>query len=76
MMTKKKYEYIMANVEARIIGILIGIAAIVLGGIIMKASFDWSAFGSFGLFVGGVFLWVALFYNDPKVYTKKKRRGR
>ena len=76
MMSKSKYEYIRANVEARVIGMLIGVGAIVLGGIIMKASFDWSAFGSFGLFVGGVFLWVALFYNDPKVYTKKKRRGR
>lgn len=70
----KKYEYIMANLEARLIGILIGVGAIVLGGIIMKTSFDWSAFGSFGLFVGGVCIWTALFYDDPKL--SKKRRGR
>ena len=77
MMCRKKYEYIRANIEARLMGLIIGIGLSTAGGIIMKTSYDWSVFGSGILFVGGVCIWAALFYNDPAITrNKKKRRGR
>lgn len=77
MMTRKKYEYIRANIESRLMGLIVGIGLSTAGIGIMRASYNWSVFGSGILFVGGVCLWVALFYNDPKISKpKKKRRGR
>ena len=77
MMTKKRYDYIKANIESRIMGLIIGIGLSTAGVGIMKTSYDWSVFGSGILFVGGVCIWAALFYNDPAITkNKKKRRGR